>query len=197
MHGGFRASPELGASHGKEVSNAINHPSCSEHDSIYSQSTEGVPCLIASETTSSTASESASLPPTSHPDSTTKGGRELTTSTIATAEWINDQTYRPENKPIREARFSPAEMSASLSTETLPTLLDQTLYTFAGQIQDTCYCPEGSITVSSFQGINTASGYQMESQLPDPLQYSRQIPLQRLCAQREYLLTKQMLTWLF
>lgn len=145
------------------------------------------PHVESSQTNSEERSESASLPPTSHPRITTNRSNETDAPTIATAEWINNQIYATENIPVYDARISPFEVQpASLPNDAFPEVVDQTSLALAGQIQDICYSPGGSTTVSSFQDINSAIMYQMKTEL-SPLENSTQLPLPEVCARPDSL----------
>ncbi|KAJ5815401.1 hypothetical protein N7474_007178 [Penicillium riverlandense] len=120
-----------------------------------------------------------SLPPSTA--ITTTRSNEADAPTIATAEWINNQIYAT-GIPVHEASFSQVAMQPAPLTpppNAFPELVDQTSFAFAGQVQDICYSPEGSTTISSFQDVNSAIMHQMKSELA-PLQESRQLPLQEL-----------------
>jgi hypothetical protein len=136
----------------------------------------------SSQINSEARSESAFLPPTSHPKTATNRSNETDAPTIATAEWINDQIYASENIPVHHAKFLPVEMQpAPLPADAFPELVDQTSFAFAGPVQDIYYSPGDSTTVSSFQDINSAVMYQMKSELSS-LQNSRQLPRQEVYA---------------
>lgn len=138
--------------------------------------------MKTSQNNSEAQSESASLPPDSHPKIPTNRCNETDAPTIATAEWINNQIYSTENIPVHDVKFLPLEIQpAPMSADAFPELVDQTSFAFGGQVQDICYSPGGSTTISSFQDINSTIMYQMRPEL-SPLQNTRQPPLQEVYA---------------